>query len=482
MIVSGDTILEAVSPELKYIGVSLRNDYGLRIERGKTYAVIGANGCGKTTLGKILQSGWNIATNEIRGDKRSLKIGSVEFTDIHSLAGLQSAYYQQRFESTMNDDVPTVAEVMGERMDSERFERLCAALSLRDILDKRVNYLSSGELRKFLIVNVLAEARDLLIIDNPYIGLDEASRTLFNNLLGEIAARGCAVVLLLCNPDDIPDFTDVVVPMRQREVLRSVEITSAAMLRDEREKCRELFPDRFALNEVLSTVPDISVDYDVAFALAGCDVRYGNRVILHNVDWTVKAGEKWALLGENGAGKSTLLSLVCADNPQGYRNNITIFDRRRGTGESIWEIKSRIGYISPELHLYFNNGETLVDVVASGLRDTQGFFRRPDSDEATKALRWLKALGLSEVAQCRFNALSSGEQRLALLARTLIKGAPLLILDEPLHGLDCAAKKVVADVIACYAGRPAASMVYVTHYRNEIPECVEHIFTLKKER
>ena len=89
---------------------------------------------------------------------------------------------------------------------------------------------------------------------------------------------------------------------------------------------------------------------------------------------------------------------------------------------------------------------------------------------------------MSEMAQRRFNALSSGEQRLALLARTLIKGAPLLILDEPLHGLDCAAKKVVADVIACYAGRPAASLVYVTHYRNEIPECVEHIFTLKKER
>ena len=224
-----------------------------------------------------------------------------------------------------------------------------------------------------------------------------------------------------------------------------------------------------------------TVDFDTAVELRDCNVKYGDNVILHNVSWTVKAGDKWALLGENGSGKSTLLSLVYADNPQGYRNDITLFDHRRGTGESIWDIKRRIGYISPEMHLYFNDAADVLTVVASGFFDNVGCFRRPSEEQKAVAMKWLEAFGMEHLAGRRFPTLSSGEQRLVLIARTLLKNAPLLILDEPLHGLDVKKKELVAQAIERISAQPGMSLVYVTHYDNEIPACVTKVKRLVKE-
>ena len=173
-------LLEVVSPRLQYTGVSLLTPHGFGIESGTTYVVIGENGAGKSTLGHILQRGWNIGMNQIRGDKRSLSIRSIEFSDIHSLTGCADSYYQQRFEAMMSDGIPTVEELIAGKIAAERWEELCSRLSITDILHKRVNFLSSGELRKFLIINMFTEIPDILIVDNPYIGLDAASRSLFN--------------------------------------------------------------------------------------------------------------------------------------------------------------------------------------------------------------------------------------------------------------------------------------------------------------
>ncbi|MGM9804209.1 MAG: ATP-binding cassette domain-containing protein [Muribaculaceae bacterium] len=479
---STDVLLEAVSPTLRYIGgITLQNEHTFSLRRGKFYTVIGRNGCGKTTLAGIIENGWNFTTNVIRGNRKQLQIRSVEFSDIHSLTGFQGAYYQQRFEAMANDDIPTVSQLIEGKIDPELWQDLCTRLHLYDITHKRINYLSSGELRKFLIINILTSRPDILIVDNPYIGLDAASRQLLNSLLIDIVNQGTTVVELLCNPADIPTHTNYVLPMTPMCIGKMIDMSQCS----HEQVCsqiQELFTARSTESLPKWQVPE-DVLFSYAFSLDGCNVSYGKNVILHGVEWTVKAGEKWALLGDNGSGKSTLLSLVCADNPQGYCNDITIFDHRRGTGESIWDIKRNISYISPEMHLYFRGNSNALQVVASGLHMMKGLYVQATPEQCQEAMQWMQVFGIEHLAQRRFNTLSSGEQRLVLLARTLIKQAPLLILDEPLHGLDACAKQFVSALIEhITATSPQVTLIYVTHYRNEIPRAVNKVFTLTKYR
>ncbi|MEG0560617.1 MAG: ATP-binding cassette domain-containing protein [Muribaculaceae bacterium] len=474
-----EILLEGVSDTLQYAGVKLNNAYGFKINKANTYVVIGENGCGKSTLGNIIEKGWNIATNVIAGNKQAMKIKSIEFTDIHALTGCKDTYYQQRFEATSNEAIPTVDELITGKISDELWNELCDKLSLNDIRNKRINFLSSGELRKFLIINLFTEKPDILIIDNPYIGLDVASRALFNSLIKSISSDGTAIIMMLCNPIDIPEYTDYILPMQSLNILPMIKVSGETEIEMAKEKINALFNATFDLSILPKTEP-MAIDYSTAFELKDCIVSYGKTTILKNVSWKVEAGEHWALLGENGAGKSTLLSLIYADNPQGYRNDITLFDHRRGTGESIWDIKKKIGYISPEMHLYFNNGEDTLTVVASGLHDNVGCFRKLSEEQKAIAMLWLKAVGMEHLSHRRFPTLSSGEQRLALLIRTFLKNASLLILDEPLHGLDMARKRLVAALIAKIASRPSQSLIYVTHYEKEIPTCVTHRHILTK--
>ena len=470
-------LLTAVSEKLQYMGRALSNPHQFSIERGKCYAFIGENGCGKTTLAKIIEKGWNICTNVIRGDKKSLNIRNIEFSDIHSFTGNSVSYYQQRFEAAHNDDVPTVEEILGNGIDHERWEEMCERLSLYDIMHKRINYLSSGELRKFLITNLLTDTPHILIIDNPYIGLDAPSRNLLNELLDSIAKGGTAVILLLCNACDIPSFCHYILPIKDMTIGPMMD----AKVADET-FWATLFPKSGCI-EKMPIYPECNaVDFDTAIDMAGCNVSYGTNIILRDVHWRVKAGEKWALLGPNGSGKSTLLSLVYADNPQSYRNSFSLFDNRRGSGESIWDIKRRIGYISPEMHLYFNDAADMLTVVASGFFDNVGCFRRPNEEQKSVAMKWLKGFGIDHLAMRRFPTLSSGEQRLALIARTLMKNAPLLILDEPLHGLDTTKKGLVSEAIERITARSGQTLIYVTHYKDEIPPCVTLTLNLEKIR
>jgi molybdate transport system ATP-binding protein len=176
-------------------------------------------------------------------------------------------------------------------------------------------------------------------------------------------------------------------------------------------------------------------------------VKYGERTILKDLDWTVKTGERWALSGQNGSGKSTLLSLICADNPQSYACDISLFGRKRGTGETIWEIKKGIGYVSPEMHRAYQKNLPAIDIVTSGLHDSVGLYVKPKPEDIDRCTEWLDMVGLKDKAQTNFLQLSSGEQRLVLIARAFVKYPDLLILDEPLHGLDNRNRRLVRDII-----------------------------------
>lgn len=190
--------------------------------------------------------------------------------------------------------------------------------------------------------------------------------------------------------------------------------------------------------------------------------------------------EHWALSGENGSGKSTLLSLICADNPQSYACDITLFDKKRGSGESIWDIKRHIGYVSPEMHRAYQRDISCVKIVASGLKETVGLYSHPTAEEYTRCKHWMEIFGIEQLADKSFMKISSGEQRMVLLVRAFVKSPQLLILDEPLHGLDDARCRLVKSIINAYCRQKNKTLIMVSHYEEEFPKCITHRLNLVK--
>ena len=209
-------------------------------------------------------------------------------------------------------------------------------------------------------------------------------------------------------------------------------------------------------------------------------IRYGTRTILKDLDWTVRKGEHWSLSGQNGSGKSTLLSLVCADNPQSYACDISLFGHQRGSGESIWDIKKHIGYVSPEMHRSYKQNIPAIQIVASGLKDTVGLYVKPNEAEQAQCRKWLNIFGIGHLADRNFREMSSGEQRLILVARAFVKEPSLLILDEPLHGLDDVNRRMVKNRVDEYCQDPEKTLIYVTHYQEELPRCIDHALYLER--
>jgi molybdate transport system ATP-binding protein len=218
----------------------------------------------------------------------------------------------------------------------------------------------------------------------------------------------------------------------------------------------------------------------VLVRMRNVDVSYGDVQVLHGINWTVRRGDKWALLGPNGSGKTTLLSLILGDNPQAYVNDVTLFGRRRGSGENIWEIKQHIGWVAPELHLYYPRDLPCFDVVCSGFFDSVGLFRRPTAGQRQVARQWMERLDMWEHAQAPLAALSEGEQRIALVARALVKEPWLLIMDEPCQGLDAGNRQRVLRAVATVGHQPDATIIYVTHEADELLPVISHVLRLTK--
>jgi molybdate transport system ATP-binding protein len=314
--------------------------------------------------------------------------------------------------------------------------------------------------------------------------LDAKTRDLLKGLLDRLTqVTGLTVILLLSKYDDIPEFITHVLPVKgmhlmpkqtRSEFLQSIGTCDTTLPHDMAEWIKALpYKD-------ISSIPFYPQDGGEILNLHDVSIRYGNRTILKNINWTVREGEKWALQGQNGAGKSTLLSLVCADNPQSYSCNIHLFGHKRGTGESIWQIKRHIGYVSPEMHRAYLRDLPAIDIVASGLSDSVGLYCRPRPEQREICRQWMQVFGISDIQDKTFLKLSSGEQRLCLLARAFVKDPELLILDEPLHGLDIKNKERVREIIKLFCQRPHKTMIMVTHYQEELPDCITHSMELKK--
>ena len=416
----------------------------LDIRRGEQVALVGENASGKSRLASVF-AGRNAAKY-------------ITFRDSYGSYGDRNFFMQQRWNLfTLEGDPPSVGEALrqdaAESKDPEaalqRVEELTALFSMEPLLDKPLVTLSSGELRKYQLTRALLGGPEILVVDNPYIGLDPRTRGLLTELLTALSGS-MTLVLVLSRPAEIPPFITHVIPVEDGKA-------------GEKEP-REAYLDRVLPPAVIR--------------LRNVTIRFGERVILNSLNWTVREGEHWALTGANGSGKSTLLSLINADNPQAYAHDIELFGRPRGTGETIWDIKSKIGFVSPELHRAFQQDATTLNIVTSGHFDTEGLFRKPSEEQREIARRWMEEFGIGDLAERPFLRLSSGEQRLCLVARAFVKDPPLYILDEPLQGLDEPQRRRVKTLLDRYCGAPGKTLVMVTHYPEEYPGCIDHSLTL----
>lgn len=468
----------------RFQGYRFNEDIDLEIENNSNVAIIGPNGAGKSMLVDIMigntaiKEGTAQITNEGKIVPRS-KIVYMSFRDIYRMSDSTGRYYQQRWNATETDESPIVADIL-KLNKYPKSEQLIDKFKIGDIIQKRLIYLSSGELRKMQIFKSLLTEPELLIIDNPYIGLDAESRDMINAMLADLSEKsGLQIILVLSNPNEIPLWIDKVIPVMDK--VCNTEFSRDAFF-ENRSLIEKMFPETAGNIEKLPStdINDLKSEYTNAIIMKNVSVRYFTKQILKDVHWTVRRGEKWALLGRNGCGKSTLLSLVCGDNPQRYANDITLFDRKSGSGESIWEIKRNIGYLSPDMHTYYQENIPCIDVVASGFFDTIGLYRKPNDEQREFAKYWLRAFNAENLADKPFLQISYGEQRLILLTRVFVKTPSLVILDEPLHGLDAGKKILAKQIIEKYCSDEKITLIYVTHYKHEIPTCVTQIKTLVK--
>ena len=473
MIKRSEFIISLDSERLGYGKVVLDNRAKSGICRGVT-AIVGKNGSGKSTLGNVIAKGRYAYGNRMSFSDSICCIKMLTFTDIHSFTGIDVQYYNQRMEATANDYVPTVGEIFKKKLELPVWRRYSEAFRLKDIESKKINYLSSGELRKLLIVNALCDNPDVLILDNPYIGLDAESRSDFDEAMRMMRESGVTVVFLLCDSGDIPNYVDVIIEMDNCKI--GCPISVEEYISRQENNVKEGVED-VDLALPRKTMPSMHDNCDTVFAIKSGHAKYGGKKIFEDFNWTVKQGDCWALTGPNGSGKSLLLSMVCADNPQGYANDIILFDRKRGTGESIWEIKDAIGYICPEMQLYFKSNETVREIIIQGMRNSLSRYRKSSPEEQEVADDWMKVLEINNLSDRKFSELSSGEQRMVMLAQAFAKQPELMVLDEPMHGLDRDHKARIKRIISKLVEKNGASLIIVSHYMSDVPECV----TLFKE-
>ena len=481
--------LENVIPMTPF---QFRHPVNLTMGKGEHWLVFGPNASGKSFLSKLICGSFLLRDGRISynfDDKKATKpsesIVLITFRDQYGDMS-QSPFYQFRWNHGLHDDaLPTVADILNQTAQTAIHEEYKIAEGVHDLLNKPVIVLSSGEFRRFQIVKAIINRPALLILDNPFIGLDSKNRQNVVDFLKLLIARH-EVNLILNIPSwsaPIDGFTHVV------EIVNGeISKTPVAEYRTHEKVSRTSSDACQTYNHASTTssTPLCSCGFqnmapafgDEIVNFKNVTIRYEGRTIIDKLSWSVRQGERWALTGANGSGKSTLLSLICADNPQAYACDITLFGSRRGTGESIWDIKSHIGYVSPEMYRSYYKPLPAKQIVASGMFDTIGFYQVPK--DYSSVYDWMERFEIARLADTDYTKLSDGEQRLVLLTRAFVKNPDLLILDEPFHGLDDYNRDMAKRIIDDYCRNSSKTLIMVSHYDEDFPSSITHKLTMQK--
>ena len=464
------TLLELTDLTVSYRARPVLRQLSLRLEGDQQWAVLGPNGAGKTTLARVLA-----------GELRHFT-GAYQRSSSLAERGVAYVCFERARALLERDRKLDVSEYSADARDTGTHagdllppaparDAWIDRLGLRPLLARGLRYLSTGELRKTLLASALLQRPGLLLLDSPLDGLDGHSRRVLRAALDTLLASEQRVLLLARDPADVParcshvllldDGAAVLAGARDEVLAHPLQTTLMA-------------PPQPPLGDLPATpgdAPRAAADAPL-IALRDVSVRFEDTPILTGVTWTLRHGQHCAISGPNGCGKSTLLGLITGDNHKAYGQHVQLFGRRRGSGESVWDIKRYFGQVDLPLQLGFARGLRLVEVVASGFFDSLGLYDDCGDARRRQALAWLQALGLGDRAEAPYDTLSFGLQRVVLLARAMVKGPQILVLDEPTLGLDAFHRRLLLRAVDHVIAASDSQLLFVSHSAADRPGCI----------
>ena len=436
------------------------NSIDWEITSDQHWAIVGTNGSGKSALAAVLAGTGDIVGGEVNGLPQQVAIASFE-----AQAELIEAELKKDDADLL--DVVSIGTPVRELLDQTCSDqalqqRLIKAFNFESLLDRGFRKLSSGESRKLMLIRALTSQAQLLILDEPFEGLDADSCLYLQQLLEEIAQH-TPIVMVLNRLDEIPAFISHIGYVNNAALALQIDRNDDDAMNNLTQlmhlKTTDLSVPAAAQNQ-----QPIALDKSQPLVrMRQVRVAYGDSVIFSELDWTIEAGEHWQVTGPNGSGKTCLLNLITGDHPQCYVNDIFVFGMQRGNGESIWQIKQHLGYVSSALQWEYRVTVSVRNAIISGFYDSIGIYQQYTDEQKSIAEHWLALLGMSSRADEPFNQLSFGDQRLILIARAMVKHPSLLILDEPCLGLDDLNRQLVLALIEKICEGFETTVLYVNH-------------------
>lgn len=312
--------------------------------------------------------------------------------------------------------------------------------------------MSSGEQKKTLLKHMLQSNPDYLVLDNPFDNLDTDSQEELKQRLQQISS-GTFIILIISRKSDLLPFINTYARL-DNKVLKFYDDAQSALGSENEVRFHDDVPS-----------PPHLFDFEgpILVELRNVNVSYSGRPILKSINWTIQKGDFWELKGKNGSGKTTILSMITGENPKGYGQDLYIFGQKKGSGESVWDIKRKIGYFTTAMTDKFTGYHSVENMIISGLNDSIGLYAQPTEAQLRLSKKWLLLIQMWHLKDFLYHDLTMGQKRLIMCVRAMIKHPILLILDEPTAGLDDKSALLFVALVNKFAAESETAIIFVSH-------------------